>query len=514
MAQAIAPRLRPPGREGEPQPRPPQVPRPEAGHRGVQAAGRSRSAPSCAPTRAGPRSSPICTPRREAAAPGRAAARRRRTPEGFDAWARTNVYDQRQAGYAIVTVALPLGDLTSDQARALADIARQLRRRRDAHDGRAEHRAALGERGGPARALQRAARRSASPSPGAGTIVDVTRLPRHRHLQARHRVLARPGRRAAHAAAREPAIDWTPAVRGLRIKVSGCFNSCGQHHVADIGFFGNSRNVDGCTRAALPGGARRPVERERRLVRPGDRRRPVEARPRGRRAHHRAATSPSSARATSFQDFIARIGKKELRAMVDRAAGRSRPTTSDPSFYTDWGDPREYTIGDMGVGECAGEVVAVRRVRAWPPAERRCSRRRWCSRRATRRRRRARAYSAMLQAARALVREKNPNVGADADEIVRRVPGAVLRHRAVLRPVRRARKFAQYFFRAHEESAKTADQEARAPADRGGAALRRRRPPVLHRARLRAGRPPPPWLPRLPARSLHGSTPMGAHKLG
>ena len=29
----------------------------------------------------------------------------------------------------------------------------------------------------------------------------------------------------------------------------------------------------------------------------------------------------------------------------------------DPSFYSDWGDPREYTIGDLGVGECAGEVV-------------------------------------------------------------------------------------------------------------------------------------------------------------
>ncbi len=27
-------------------------------------------------------------------------------------------------------------------------------------------------------------------------------------------------------------------------------------------------------------------------------------------------------------------------------------------FYTDWGDAREYTIGDMGVGECAGEVIS------------------------------------------------------------------------------------------------------------------------------------------------------------
>ena len=37
------------------------------------------------------------------------------------------------------------------------------------------------------------------------------------------------------------------AIKHLRIKVSGCFNSCGQHHVADIGFYGNSRNINGYT---------------------------------------------------------------------------------------------------------------------------------------------------------------------------------------------------------------------------------------------------------------------------
>src|SRR5260370_42675305 len=30
----------------------------------------------------------------------------------------------------------------------------------------------------------------------------------------------------------------------------------------------------------------------------------------------------------------------------------------DPSFYRDWADAREFTTGDMGVGECDGEVVA------------------------------------------------------------------------------------------------------------------------------------------------------------
>ena len=34
-------------------------------------------------------------------------------------------------------------------------------------------------------------------------------------------------------------------LRRLRIKISGCFNSCGQHHVADIGFWGVSRKRNG-----------------------------------------------------------------------------------------------------------------------------------------------------------------------------------------------------------------------------------------------------------------------------
>ena len=46
-------------------------------------------------------------------------------------------------------------------------------------------------------------------------------------------------------AARGTQLD--ESIKHLRIKVSGCFNSCGQHHVADIGFYGNSRNVGGYT---------------------------------------------------------------------------------------------------------------------------------------------------------------------------------------------------------------------------------------------------------------------------
>src|SRR5690606_34270003 len=76
--------------------------------------------------------------------------------------------------------------------------------------------------------------------PGAGTIVDITSCPgtdtcklgiassRGLANELRTRLITR-------------SASLPDAIKDLKIKVSGCFNSCGQHHVADIGFFGNSR---------------------------------------------------------------------------------------------------------------------------------------------------------------------------------------------------------------------------------------------------------------------------------
>ena len=46
-------------------------------------------------------------------------------PEGYQPWAETNVYQQLQPGYAVVTISLPIGDFTSFQARRIADLARK-----------------------------------------------------------------------------------------------------------------------------------------------------------------------------------------------------------------------------------------------------------------------------------------------------------------------------------------------------------------------------------------------------
>jgi sulfite reductase (ferredoxin) len=43
----------------------------------------------------------------------------------FEAWRATNVYAQRQPGYVVATVTLPLGDITSWQMRQLANLARK-----------------------------------------------------------------------------------------------------------------------------------------------------------------------------------------------------------------------------------------------------------------------------------------------------------------------------------------------------------------------------------------------------
>jgi sulfite reductase (ferredoxin) len=276
-------------------------------------------------------------------------------PEGFDEWAATNIYKQRQSGYAVVTVTCPLGDLTSDQMRALADISARYA-------------------GGNARTtveqnlvlrwvaenkvidLFKELKALGLHEPGAGTIVDVTACPGTDTCKlgiASSRGLA--GELRERLAAKS--ANMNQAIRNLRIKVSGCFNSCGQHHVADIGFYGNSRNVgnytvphfqvmlggqwthNGASYALAMGSV--PSKRIPDLV--------------------NALTDQyikDRQGEESFQAWCQRIGKKALKGIVEPFA----PVPAhkdDASFYTDWGDPREFTIGDLGMGECAGEVVSL-----------------------------------------------------------------------------------------------------------------------------------------------------------
>ena len=59
-----------------------------------------------------------------------------------------------------------------------------------------------------------------------------------------------------------------------------------------------------------------------------------------------------------FQAWIARMGKRNVKELI-KPFMEVPPHAEDPSFYSDWSDVREFTIGDLGVGECAGEVVSL-----------------------------------------------------------------------------------------------------------------------------------------------------------
>ncbi len=58
-----------------------------------------------------------------------------------------------------------------------------------------------------------------------------------------------------------------------------------------------------------------------------------------------------------FHSFIERVGKKQLRSWIEDLM---RLPTHDvaPDLYTDWGDVRELSLGDLGGGVCSGEVIS------------------------------------------------------------------------------------------------------------------------------------------------------------
>ena len=160
----------------------------------------------------------------------------------FMAWASTNVRPQKQHGYAIATVATVLGDLTSSQMRLVGQLAQAFGdgavritsdqnlvfrwvRRTDVED------------------LYRALAAAGLARRGARTRADVTSCPGAESC--RLAVTQSRGLGRVLADGLYERTDLVEAVPGLDIKISGCPNGCGQHHIAGIGFQGSLRKIGG-----------------------------------------------------------------------------------------------------------------------------------------------------------------------------------------------------------------------------------------------------------------------------
>ena len=161
-------------------------------------------------------------------------------------WASTNVRPQRQSGFALVTVTLPLGDLTGAQLRILGDLALAY------GDGtvRTTVRQGLLLRWVRTQDVSELYRRLAASGlglAGANTVADVASCPGAESCRLAVTQSRGLGRQLGDTLRARP--DLVAAAPDLVIKISGCPNGCGQHHVAGIGFQGSVRKVDG---KALP----------------------------------------------------------------------------------------------------------------------------------------------------------------------------------------------------------------------------------------------------------------------
>ncbi len=367
-------------------------------------------------------------------------------PEGFIQWRETNVYKQKQNGYVTVTVALPLGDITANQLRSLADLARKYIR--ETVRSTVEQNLVLrwvSESDLPS--LYDDLRAAGLHASGAGTIVDISACPGTDTCK-----LGISSSRGLAGELRRRFIEKNgsleQAIKNLRIKISGCFNSCGQHHIADLGFYGVSRNKNkynvphfqvvlggqwtenagayGLAIGAVP--SKRVPEAMDRIV--------------GKYVAERNANE-------SFQSFVKRIGKAECKRILEDLM-EIPPHEVDSSLYTDWADAREFTIGDLGVGECAGEVVSNIEFQLKD-----CEREAFDAQLELDRGRYERAakaaYQSMLHAAAALLDWRFFAHSPEPDSIVSQFRTNFFDTQLFFDPFVGG-NFAQYFFRAHESA--------------------------------------------------------------
>ncbi|HZD40641.1 MAG TPA: nitrite/sulfite reductase [Terriglobales bacterium] len=367
-----------------------------------------------------------------------------RRPEGFDNWCKTNVYKQRQPGYVAATVSLPLGDASADQLRVLADIARRFVKgslRTTVEQNllfRWVSEADLPE-------FYQAIKAIGLGAADASTIVDVTACPGTDTCKlgiASSRGLARELRYRLG----EKSLELDEAVKNLRIKVSGCFNSCGQHHIADIGFYGINRNVKGFQVPhfqVILGGKFHDNG--------GDYGMPIGAVPSKRIPEAVSIITDyyvsKRLKDEGFQDFVARIGKKQIKGLLDPLT-RIPAHEVDRSYYSDWGDPREFTLADMGVGECAGEVVSQAEF-TLAASERELFEAQLLLDSGYIQQAAKLAYASMLRAAQGLVKNQNPGISEDESQILSEFT-ARFYDTQLFWDKYAGGKFAEYLFKAKE----------------------------------------------------------------
>ncbi|HXU70937.1 MAG TPA: nitrite/sulfite reductase [Polyangia bacterium] len=281
----------------------------------------------------------------------RAPVRQTAAEDGFERFYATNCIKQRQAGYYAVIARLDRGDITSAQLRGAAKLARQF------SDGtvRLSNEQNLVYRFVPEASLTALHAELVTLGlgrAGARTIHDVTSCPGADTCNlavTRSRELTTAVENALSAATGESA-EAVKAAEALDIKISGCPNSCGQHHVAALGFHGTMRRVGGVAvpeyQLHLGGGiAREGATFGRQIVKLAARRVPdavlrlLEL--------YRKERNEGEAPLQYFRRVEPEVVKRAVADLAEFDAA-----TAKPEDWLDHGDEKPFKVA-IGQGECA-----------------------------------------------------------------------------------------------------------------------------------------------------------------
>ncbi len=265
----------------------------------------------------------------------------------FARWRRTNVRAQKQPGYVAVTVTVPLGNLSPEQFRGLADVMRRYS-------------------GGTARTQQnqnlvlRWLRDDALPAlqadlaalglgaPDAGLIADTVACPGTDSCK-----MGITSSQGVGQAISEAVKSWgidDPLVQQIHIKASGCPNGCAQHHLAAIGLQGSSFKANNteipCFDIFLGGGgyvgggkygvrvARVPSKKTPQAI---------------RKIIQRYLDERQDGE--EFVSFVDRVGPKSFDPLLDEFK-EVGPIHEEIDTYMDWGKDELFQV-IRGEGECA-----------------------------------------------------------------------------------------------------------------------------------------------------------------
>ena len=263
----------------------------------------------------------------------------------FRRWENASVIRGAANGTVSAIAYAPLGDITASQFRALANIQRHFK-----SDVRLSNRQNV-----VFRSLQPSQMRElydmldaiGMAQPGAELARDVVACPGADTCN----IAVTQSRGLAKAIGEKLEEEGLAEVGGVRINISGCTNSCGQHHASDIGFFGAERRAHG---KSLPGyqmllggyvGEEQIHFGEKAL------RLPAKAAPEAvARVVRRFAAERNAAE--TFQGWLARSGGATAVADGLRDLDDIPLPDNAPDFFVDYDETGPFS-GEVGDSECA-----------------------------------------------------------------------------------------------------------------------------------------------------------------